>query len=233
MKPFLVGGPAYCGTTLLAMMLTRPGVVCLDEPDFEKPAQAHRGIPVLRALFPGADLPVIEERPLGYREAFGVMMQCAAAVRPTVLGFKTCNWDFVSFARLFRALDLPVGLIVRDLRDALVGPLRPGLDEEGMNSRFRLVWQNRALASLVIRYEDLVADPRMVMAELVAALGQTVEASCSWDPRSVPRLMLKSDRHQTLLSGQVSASKVGIWKTSGRAWSPKTVETAHMMGYPD
>jgi hypothetical protein len=50
--PFLVGGPAFSGTTLLALLLNQPGVVCLDEPDFEKPAQAHRGLPVLQRRFP-------------------------------------------------------------------------------------------------------------------------------------------------------------------------------------
>ena len=54
---FLVGGPAFSGTTLLAHLLNQGDLVCLDEPDFHDPAQSHRGIPLLRTLFPDRSFP--------------------------------------------------------------------------------------------------------------------------------------------------------------------------------
>ena len=50
---FLIGGPAYCGTTLLTLMLNQDGVTCLNEPDFHNPEQSHNGLPVLQQLYPG------------------------------------------------------------------------------------------------------------------------------------------------------------------------------------
>ena len=49
---FLVGGPAFSGTTLLALLVSRGDLLCLDEPDFHDPKQSHRGIPYLQELFP-------------------------------------------------------------------------------------------------------------------------------------------------------------------------------------
>ena len=49
---FLIGGPAFSGTTLLSLLLNQGTTVCLDEPDFHNPEQGHRGIPFLQTLFP-------------------------------------------------------------------------------------------------------------------------------------------------------------------------------------
>ena len=46
---FLAGGPAFSGTTLLALLLNQGDLVCLDQPDFHKPEQRHRGIPILQS----------------------------------------------------------------------------------------------------------------------------------------------------------------------------------------
>jgi hypothetical protein len=43
--------------------------------------------------------------------------------------------------------------------------------------------------------------------------------------------MLKLGRHDLLLSGHISPAQVGIWRTSGRTFSPATELTARMMGY--
>jgi hypothetical protein len=231
LNPFLVGGPAFSGTTLLALLLNQPGIVCLDEPDFEKPSQAHRGIPVLRRLFPEATLPAAPTRELSYEEAFDLFRACAVAVRPTALGFKTCGQDFVSFARLMRDAGLPVVAIVRDIRDALVAPLPPWSTEDLLNVAYRLVWENRGLARACIRYEDLVRAPDATMAEVGSALGLDVTTRASWAPAEVPGTMLKLDRHDLLRSGGISSSRVGIWRQSGRTFSPATSETALMMGY--
>jgi hypothetical protein len=231
LSPFLVGGPAFSGTTLLALQLNQPGMVCLDEPDFETPAQAHRGIPVLRRIFPNAALPTPPARALSHEEAFDFFKSCAEAVQPTALGFKTCNWSFVSFARLFHEVGLPVIIILRDIRDALVRPLPPWVTEESLNAAHRLVWENRGLATAVIRYEDLVAEPDATMAQVTRALGLAGAPRTSWNPNDVPKTMLKIDRHNLLQSGSISASRVGIWRQSGHRPSRTVTETARMMGY--
>jgi len=231
LSPFLVGGPAFSGTTLVALLLNQPGMVCLDEPDFQKPSQAHRGIPVLKRLFPGSTLPPPPTGARTFEEAFELVEACARAVQPTALGFKTCGSDFVSFARLFRQAGLPVIVVVRDIRDALVRPLPPWSSEDSLNASYRQVWANRGLGTTVIRYEDLVGAPDATMSEIANALGIAAAPRTSWDPADVPSTMLKLDRHDLLRSGAISSSRVGIWRRPGRRVSPAVAETAQMMGY--
>ena len=92
---FLVGGPAFCGTTLLAHLLNQEDIVCLDEPDFHNPEQNHRGILVLETLFPDRDFPARPEKKLSYPEAFRFITRCQEIVRPVRLGMKTANWSFI------------------------------------------------------------------------------------------------------------------------------------------
>jgi hypothetical protein len=230
LSPFLIGGPAYSGTTLLALLCNQPGVVCLDEPDFEKTEQSHRGIPVLQRLCPESTLPAAPTRDLTPDEAFDLVRACAVAVRPTTFGFKTCGETFVSFARLFRDAGLPVVAIVRDIRDALVRPLPPWSSEESLNAAYRSVWKHLGLTSTWIRYEDLVRDPTTTMARVATALGHEA-VHTTWDPTDVPGAMLKLDRHELLRSGAISSTRVGIWRQPGVTFSRATHETARMMGY--
>jgi hypothetical protein len=231
LSPFLVGGPGFAGTTLLALLLNQPGIVCLDEPDFHKPEQAHRGMPVLRRLFPDVALPPNPAGELGYEEAFDLVQACALAVHPTVLGFKTCNVDFVSFARLFRDAGLPVIAIVRDIRDACVRALPVWHDEASFNRTYRFVWENLGVARTWIRYEDLVRAPEDTMARVMKTLGSDARPRTSWAPADVPEEMLKYERHELLRSGTISQTRVGIWRESGLVFSSETIETARMMGY--
>jgi hypothetical protein len=231
MSEFLVGGPAYSGTTLLAFLLNQPGIICLDEPDFEKPSQPHRGIPVLRRLFPDATFPPAPVDPLTFPEAFDLFRTCGAAIHPTALGFKTCNRDFVSFARLFRDAGLPVVAVVRDIRDALVRPLPSWVTEGSLNTFYRMVWENIGLTRAWIRYENLVCSPHETMAYVGAAIGHDIPARTSWASDDVPSVMFKDSHHDLLRSGGISSSRVGIWRQSGRTFSRETTETALMMGY--
>ena len=83
---FLIGGPVFSGTTLLALLLNQGSLVCLDEPDLHDPAQVHRGIPFLQELFPAAVLPVHPGRRLTYEEATGLIERCERAIRARVSG---------------------------------------------------------------------------------------------------------------------------------------------------
>jgi hypothetical protein len=208
-------------------------MVCLDEPDFQKLEQRHRGIPVLRRMFPDAVFPDPPHRVLSFGEAFDLACVCAAAVHPTQLGFKTCNQDFLAFAALFRDAGLPVVAIVRDIRDALVRPLREGLSEHSLNDRYRRMWENLGLARTWLRYEDLVRDPTGVLAPVMSVLGHDGALRTQWDASEVPDEMLKDDRHELLRSGVISSARVGLWRESGLAFSAETMETARMMGYGD
>ena len=231
LSPFLVGGPAYSGTTLLALLCNGPGSVCLDEPDFEKPEQAHRGMPVLQRLCPDAILPAAPTRVLTLAEAFDLSRECAAAVRPATFGFKTCSDTFIWYARLFRDAGLPVIAIVRDVRDALVAPLPPWLTEELLVGRYQRVWNHLWLTSAWVRYEDLVHHPRTALATISAALGVEGLDRTSWDPDEVTGAMVKAERHELLRSGALTADRVGIWRDSGRTFSSVAHETALLMGY--
>ena len=231
LSPFLVGGPSFSGTTLLALLCNQAGMVCLDEPDFESPDQSHRGLPVLRRYVLSADLPSAPIGALSRRAAFNFVCRCARAAAPTSLGIKTCDWRFLEYAEHFRAAGLPVVMIVRDIRDALARPLPEWTTEELVNKTYRAVWATRDLATTWIRYESLVADPVATMAHVGDALGYEGVMETTWNPADVPATMIKLDRHELLRCGGVSGSRVGIGARTDASVSPTTWETATMMGY--
>jgi hypothetical protein len=228
---FLVGGPAYSGTTLLALLLNQADLVCLDEPDFHDPAQSDRGIPVLQGLFPEVAFPVRPEGELSCREAIALAQRCEEAIHPRRLGIKTCNWLFIDHARIFRELGYPVIAIIRDVRDALVRPLPPYVTERGLSDRYRLIWANRSLYDVMVRYETLVTRPGEVMAQVGAVLGVELQAR-QWATEQVPATMVKTGpRHEMLRLGEVSASRVGIHKERPDQVPAHAEETARLMGY--
>jgi hypothetical protein len=228
---FLVGGPAFSGTTLLALLLNQGDLVCLDEPDFDKPAQAHRGVPLLRRLFPDRDIPDAPARALDADETFAFTTRCAAAVAPARLGVKTCGRAFLTLADRYRAAELPVIAIIRDVRDALVRPLPSWVTEASLRESYRAVWDARPRFDCLVRYEDLVADPQATLARVAPVLGRELRAPSSWSPADVHSTMLKLDRHDLLTSGTISATRVGIWRDSGRTFDDATHATAVVMGY--
>lgn len=228
---FLIGGPAFSGTTLLALLLNQNGLVCLDEPDFHDPSQSHRGLPALRELFPDREFPEAPTQALGYGEATQLIEECERAIRPSELGIKTCDWPFLGYADEYRRLGHPVICIVRDIRDALVRPLPDWVTEEGLNQRYRLIWEQAATFDLLIRYEELVSDPDAVTARLATTLRRPLGTLRTWPPERVHPLMLKLERHEALKTGSVTAARVGLWRGSGRAFTPETHETAGLMGY--
>jgi hypothetical protein len=234
LTPFLVGGPAYSGTTLLALLCNQAGMVCLDEPDFEDPAQAHRGVPVLRALYPDAAIPDPPDTALTRDQAFVFMLRCAGAIHPTALGIKTCDRRFVEFADRFRARKLPVVAIVRDIRDALVRPLPEWLTEAHLNAYYRLVWEYREFTSTWIRYESLVLEPEETLRIVADALHYDGTMKTTWDADNVPGAMIKNhERHALLRTGAIARTRIGLGRSSGMEFSPETLETASMMGYPE
>jgi hypothetical protein len=228
---FLIGGPAFSGTTLLAHLLNQGRIICLDEPDFHNPRQSHRAIPFLQQLFPGKQFPRRPERELTYHEAINLIRECEAAISSYNLGFKTCNQIFIDYARFHQNLGYPVIAMIRDIRDALIRPLPPWMNEEKLNHAYRLVWDNLNLCDLWIRYEDLISNPEKAMAKISALLDYNLEVRRHWEARSVHGPMLKLDRHELLKSGMISESRVGIWKTSGKVFSDETCQTAKLMGY--
>jgi hypothetical protein len=228
---FLVGGPAFSGTTLLALLLSQGSLLCLDEPDFHDPDQVHRGIPFLRELFPGAALPEPPEGRLAYEEATDLIEQCERGIHPLELGIKTCNAHFLGYAESYRQRGYPVICIVRDIRDALARPLPGWLTEEKLNDRYRMIWKRVESMDLLIRYEELVADADGVMERMSALLGHRLEPRHAWLPEQVNAHMLKLDRHVALKLGRVSDSRVGVWRTSERKPSLESHETARLMGY--
>lgn len=228
---FLIGGPAFSGTTLLALLLNQGGLLCLDEPDFHDPGQSHRGIPFLQELFPERVFPRPPRGSLTYEEATLLIRECEGAIHPYDLGIKTCDWPFLGYAEAYRRDSWPVICLVRDIRDALVRPLPEWVSEAGLNHRYRMIWERRALADLVVRYEDLVTDTEEVMTSVSAALRRPLSARLDWTPDRVHRHMLKLDRHELLKSGTISDSRVGVWRSSTRPITAETHETARMMGY--
>jgi hypothetical protein len=168
---FLVGGPAYSGTTLLALLLNQGDLVCLDEPDFHKLKQSHRSIPVLRTMFPDIHFPDPPTRDLEYHDAVRLMERCEIAIAPRRLGIKTCNLVSLNYADLFRARQLPVICIFRDIRDVLVRPLPPWVTEDRLNWVYRLVWHHREKFDVWLRYEDLISYPN----------GRSRESAPCWD----------------------------------------------------
>jgi hypothetical protein len=228
---FLIGGPAFSGTTLLALLLNQGDLVCLDEPDFHNPAQSHRGTPFLRELFPDRSFPAPPTRRLSWEETTDVIEECEAEIRPLQLGIKTCDWSFAGHAEVYRRRGYPVVCIVRDIRDALVRDLPDGFTEESLNERYRMIWREARVADLVVRYEDLVRDPEQVLARVFGALGQPPPPRLDWTANEVHHPMLKLDRHELLRSGRISSERVGIWRTATRPLTSETHETARTMGY--
>jgi hypothetical protein len=230
---FLLGGTAFSGKTLLAHLLNQGDVVCLDEPDFHNPAQRHRGIPVLSELFPDKTLPLSPERDLTHREAVALLEQCEDVIAPCILGMKTAGSVFIEYAKIYRESGYPVIAVIRDIRDVLAeGPLPEWLNgEPELNSTFRLIWQNLDLCDLCIRYEDLVTRPEKIFESVSKSLGRKLEPAGSWSPESVHHTMFKLERHDMLRTGRISRDKVGIWRSSSRAFSDDTRQTAAMMGY--
>ena len=230
--PFLIGGPAFSGTTLLTLLLNQGELVCLDEPDFHNPAQAHRGVPVLRERFPGRAFPDPPSAPLDRQATMRFTERCARALLPLRLGVKTCDRVFVELARLHRRAGYPVVAIVRDIRDALVRELPAWVTEESLNESYRLVWRERSSFDLVLRYEDLVDDPDAALQHIASVLGCPLRAPRSWPPASVHPTMRKLDRHDLLERGEISRERVGLWRRAERSLSPRSHETARLMGYP-
>lgn len=232
LTPFLIGGPAFSGTTLLTLLLDVDGVVCLDEPDFGKPEQEHRNIPLLRRRFPTLDFPDPARRPLTADEELAAIRTCADVLAPLSFGIKTCGPRFVEMAERFRAAGLRVAAIVRDPRDIMVRPLGFGLEEAGLVGRCRTVWNGRELYDGWVRYEDLVSAPRPTLDLVVDALGLNVVPSLEWDPGTVSGAMLKSARHDALRTGRITDDRVGLWRRQGLLPSEAVQSLAVDMGYP-
>jgi hypothetical protein len=231
--PFLLGGPPFAGKTLLAHLLNQGLLTCLDEPDLHDPGQSHRGIPVLRQLFPGRPLPERPGRALTYAEAADLLRACQAALAPNRLGMKTADRAFLGYAAVFRARGWPVIAVGRDVRDALAeAPLPPWVRGAGdLAARYRLVWEQRAAFDLWVRYEDLVRDPGAVLAGIGGLLGCTLRAPDRWDPDAVHRTMLKLPRHDLLRAGRIARDRVGLWRRAGGAPDEASQRTARLMGY--
>lgn len=232
---FLLGGTAFSGKTLLAHLLNQGRVVCLDEPDFHNPAQHHRGVPLLNALFPDKIFPVLPERALTYREAVAFIELCEDVIRPSTLGMKTAGSVFLEYAKEYRASGYPVVAVIRDIRDVLVeGPLPEWVGSEpGLNATFRSIWQNLAICDMWIRYEEFVTNPETVFENLSTLLGCELAPRATWSAESVQPTMFKLDRHEMLRTGRISRNRVGIWRSSGRVFSDDTRMTAAMMGYEE
>jgi len=232
---FLIGGPAFSGTTLLTLLLNQRELVCLDEPDFHNPAQAHRGVPLLRELAPDRVFPDAPTRALDWEETIRFTTTCAQALLPRRLGIKTCDRPFLELARRYRDAGHPVIAIVRDIRDALIRPLPPWVTEESLNDHYRAIWRQVGGYDLWIRYEDLVTAPEATLARIGSVLG-TPLANPDAAPESWPTVhaaMLKLDRHELLKTQRISPERVGIWRGAGRPYSDETRETARLMGYPE
>jgi hypothetical protein len=228
---FLVGGPAFSGTTLLAHLLNQGDLVCLDEPDFHNPEQSHRGIPLLRSLFPDRSFPDPPGRPLDPDETFRFIELCDRAIPDRRLGVKTCDTVFLGLVPIYRRAGYPVIAIVRDIRDALVRDLPDWVTEEGLVGSYRKVWGKIDSFDVWLRYEDLVADPAAALARISPVLSRSLRAQRKWDPRSVHSQMFKLERHGSLARGRIAQDRVGIWRTAARRFPSETHETAALMGY--
>ena len=121
--------------------------------------------------------------------------------------------------------------IFRDIRDALVRPLPEGFTENGLNDHYRIVWKHRVMFDLWLRYEDLIADPDAAFARISRVLGRPLYTKRTWGEGDVIHHMLKLDKHELLKTLELSPSRVGIWKTSGKTFSRRSHDTARMMGY--
>lgn len=230
---FLLGGPAFSGKTLLALLLNQDGLVCLDEPDFHNPSQQHRGMPILRRLFPNANFPDGSEGELTHDEAVAFIRKCEDAILPYNLGMKTAGRTFIEYARIYKALGFPRIALVRDIRDVLAeAPLPDWVGgEKSLNAAYRAIWEHLHLVDLWIRYEDLVTNTEQVMERIAKVLGHDLTVLTTWSPDQVHHTMFKLDRHEMLRLGRISTAQVGIWRSSGRVFSDDTQTTAEMMGY--
>ena len=221
---FLVGGPAFSGTTLLSLMLNQGDLICMDEPDFHDPAQVHRSIGLLKTRFPQVPFREHPGHLLTFAEAAELAADCERLLSPLQLGIKTCNSYYLGYHQVFRGKGWPVIAIFRDIRDALVRQLPDGFTEAGLNDYYRSIWDQRVMFDLWLRYEDLIADPATTMSRISSVLGQTLSARNSWERSEVTPHLLKLDKHELLKTLQVSGSRVGIWPTSGRAFRPRVTK---------
>ena len=229
---FLLGGPAFSGKTLLAHLLTQSQVTCLDEPDFHDARQRDRGLPVLQALFPDVVFPQVPDASLAHEEAIDLLEACERAISPRILGMKTSNWTFITYAPLYKRRGYPVIALMRDIRDTLAeGPLPEWVDERGLNERYRLIWQHRHLFDLLVRYEDLVTKPRKVLKKCAALLSRPLDMKETWRPESVQPHMIKLPRHELLTSGAIVRTQVGLWRVTPREFTADTLATAAMTRY--
>jgi hypothetical protein len=228
---FLVGGPAFSGTTLLALMLNQGDLVCLDEPDFHNPLQSHRSIRLLQQMFPELSFPEHPGQQMTFSEATTLTEECERALYPRELGTKTCNSFFLGYHQVYRRRGSPVIAIFRDIRDALVRPLPDGFTESGLNDHYCVIWQQRGMFDLWLHYEDLISDPATAISRISKTLGRPLETKRNWGSKDVTHHMLKLDKHDLLKTLGVSASRMGIWKTSGKTFSSQSHETARLMGY--
>jgi hypothetical protein len=228
---FLVGGPAYSGTTLLALMLNQANIVCLDEPDFHSVSQCHRSIPILRSMFPNIEFPDHPMRDLTYQEAVQLIEACEKALGSYQLGIKTCDRVFLEYAEVYRRRGVPVIGIFRDIRDVLVRQLPPWVSEESLNRINRIIWKRRNQFDIWLRYEDLISKPDREIARVSAAIGRPLEVKRTWAESDVQLTMLKSERHQLLKEHKLSSSRIGVWKSSGKKFARETHRTARIMGY--
>lgn len=229
----MLGGPPFCGKTLLAHLLNQGQVICLDEPDFHDPKQSHRGLAFLSRLFPDHTFPPRPDRELTYLEAVALIRECEGAVRPYRLGMKTAGSVFLEYAKVYRQSGCPIIAIVRDIRDVLAeAPLPKWIaGEQGLNTVYRLIWRNLDLYDLWIRYEELVTNTEAVIDRIAELLSCDLKVTATWTTETVHRTMFKLDRHEMLRLGRISRSQVGIWRTCGREFSDDTRTTAAMMGY--
>jgi hypothetical protein len=228
---FLIGGPAFSGTTLLALMLNQGKLVCLDEPDFHDPSQCHRAIPFLRTLFPDRPFPPQPAGRLTYSEAVELIVECERALGSHELGIKTNDRVLLGYFEACRSRGFPTIVIFRDIRDALVRPLPDWLTESRLNAHYRALWERRGEFNEWLRYEDLIATPELVLAKVSAVLKQPLAVKRTWTESDVHFPMLKLDRHDLLKEHRLADSRVGIWRTAGKQYSSETIETAHIMGY--
>jgi len=228
---FLIGGPAFSGTTLLALMLNQSGIVCLDEPDFHNPLQSHRSVGALRQMFPHLSFPKHPGRDLSFEEGAALTEECEQVIRPRRLGTKTCNSYFLGYSEIYRRRGWPVIVIFRDIRDALVRDPPEGLEEGRLNEHYRAVWQHRNNYDLELRYEDMISDPDSTILRIAKVLGRPLSVKREWNERDVSQHMLKLDKHELLKTLRLFNSRVGIWKTCGKTFSKQTHDTAGLMGY--
>lgn len=229
---FLIGGPAYSGTTLLTHLLNQGRVTCLHEPDFHNPKKSHKGMLYLKELFPNKKFPEIPKKELTDKEAVILIQKLEKVISPQNLGFKTCDWPFIEYAKIYKELGYPVIAIIRDIRDALVTPVPPWVNgEEGLNRRYRLIWNNMDLFDLWFRYEDLVMNTEEIINKISKVLSNEFKVLKTWNPNTVNPHVLWEKRHHLLKDGYISKSRIGIWKTSKKNFSKESHETAKMMGY--